>query len=37
LVAAAFQFFEPSILLVRWIVVIEDTLYTLLVLLGASR
>ena len=37
LLAAAFQVFEPSILLARWIVVIEYTLFTLLVLAWLRR
>ena len=37
LLAAVFQIFEPSILLARWIVVIEYTLFTLLVLAWLRR
>jgi len=37
LLAAVFQVFEPSILLARWIVVIEYTLFTLLVLAWLRR
>ncbi len=37
LLAAAFRIFEPTILLARWIVVIEYTLFTLLVLAWLRR